>query len=358
MSQVAQIQGQFLDALFDDSALSPALAAFAEFCGATNGHLMVADGRRNLLVSRFSGPMDSDLLTREAEYQEINPRVLAIPAMRQGKASRDKDFITRDEIRRDPTYQELILPAGLGHFCAVPAILSEHTTAGIALHRPMDHDPFSDEEAHRHEAAAAACASVFELATRLEYSRAASLLDMLPRKHPAVLVGSGGRILSRNEAFEALVASGEFQPTRTQILTFATREGQKRVLAMLNHPSGAVAGKTVVRGRKSLGRYICTALPTPFLSMSSQRAARAILTFESVDTPRKLDRKLLGETYRLTRAELDIAELLFLGKTTGQIAKLRRVSIHTVRTLLKRIFDKTETSRQAELIRLLSVFSE
>ncbi len=42
-----------------------------------------------------------------------------------------------------------------------------------------------------------------------------------------------------------------------------------------------------------------------------------------------------------------------MGYSLQEIASLRRVSIGTVRNQLKSIMDKTTTSRQSELVRLL-----
>ena len=158
------LQKQLLEAVFDESALQSALQSFAELCDAPISQLMFAQQNRTLLKSTFSKDLDVDLGPTEALYQDINPRVLATPLMPKGKSTRDKDFISHDAIHKDQTYQELILPAGLGHFSGVPIIHDEHTIAGIALHRHISDDPFDDDEARRHELASAACAPVLEMA--------------------------------------------------------------------------------------------------------------------------------------------------------------------------------------------------
>lgn len=53
----------------------------------------------------------------------------------------------------------------------------------------------------------------------------------------------------------------------------------------------------------------------------------------------------------LTPAELGVLTLLLDGETPSEIAATRGVAISTVRTQLKRLFAKTGTRRQADLVR-------
>ena len=134
--QLAHVQSLLTDALFDEAALTPALEALASACDAPVAQLMVTNADRSLLRSSFCGPLHYDLIETEADYQEINPRVAAIPSMRPGHVSLDRHYISEDRIKRDPTYQELIIACGLGHMAAVPLAADPDCTGGFAIHRP------------------------------------------------------------------------------------------------------------------------------------------------------------------------------------------------------------------------------
>ena len=67
----------------------------------------------------------------------------------------------------------------------------------------------------------------------------------------------------------------------------------------------------------------------------------------------ELDHAALCRLYGLTPAEGRLAALLASGKHIESAAHLLGVSIHTVRTHLKHIFSKTETSSQSDLVRLI-----
>jgi DNA-binding CsgD family transcriptional regulator len=65
-------------------------------------------------------------------------------------------------------------------------------------------------------------------------------------------------------------------------------------------------------------------------------------------------RSLLGSFHKLTEAELELAALLCEGETLESAARVRGISPHTARSQLKRIFQKTNTSRQADLVGLVT----
>lgn len=61
----------------------------------------------------------------------------------------------------------------------------------------------------------------------------------------------------------------------------------------------------------------------------------------------------LSRRYGLTRTEAEVARRVLDGDGLGPIARERSVSITTIRTHMKHIFEKTGTRRQAELVRLI-----
>ena len=62
---------------------------------------------------------------------------------------------------------------------------------------------------------------------------------------------------------------------------------------------------------------------------------------------------LLRATYGCTAREATLAGALTDGCTLAEAATTLGISIHTARTHLKRVFRKTGTSRQTELLRLV-----
>lgn len=68
----------------------------------------------------------------------------------------------------------------------------------------------------------------------------------------------------------------------------------------------------------------------------------------------RLSEQRLREIFDLSPAESRVAAALFEGATPREAAEQLGVSFYTVRGHLVRIFEKTGTGRQAELVRLLA----
>jgi DNA-binding CsgD family transcriptional regulator len=66
---------------------------------------------------------------------------------------------------------------------------------------------------------------------------------------------------------------------------------------------------------------------------------------------------LLRRLYRLTEAEAEVAIHVMRGADLKQISEELSISYTTVCTHLQHVFDKTDTHRQAELVRLLLVLN-
>lgn len=62
----------------------------------------------------------------------------------------------------------------------------------------------------------------------------------------------------------------------------------------------------------------------------------------------------LAELYGLTLAESRVLEHIGQGETPQEAAERLGISLTTVKTHLQRIFAKTETTRQADLVRLVT----
>jgi DNA-binding CsgD family transcriptional regulator len=327
-------------------------------CDAPISQLMVAQRNRTLLRSTFSNELDTDIGLTEALYQDINPRVLATPHMPKGKATRDKDFISYDRIHTDQTYQELILPAGLGHFSGVPVIHNDSMTAGIALHRHLSDDAFNDDEARRHETISAVCAPVLELASLIETHNVRRTIDLFGQGKAVAVLDYRGHVRDQNVEFEHFIRSTASRLGSDRKLVLPTQAVQLALKHALGSHIGVVGGAFLTRGDAAPAQWLCRVFPKPPFTVAGPETGHAILVCERIDQPLKLNRFLVQEVFDLTPAETDIADLVFQGKATRDIAAARKVSMETVRSHIKRVLHKTETNRQAELVAKLARFTE
>ena len=74
------------------------------------------------------------------------------------------------------------------------------------------------------------------------------------------------------------------------------------------------------------------------------------------DVSGAIDRTAVADTFRLTQREADVALLLAAGHDLIGVAAQLGLSHSTVRSHLKRVFDKTDVHSQAALLALLRGF--
>jgi DNA-binding CsgD family transcriptional regulator len=104
-------------------------------------------------------------------------------------------------------------------------------------------------------------------------------------------------------------------------------------------------------GSAALEVLISPVEPRRTLEFGELRGAMVLLADPTHVSATFADR--LVELYGLTPAEAEVAQWLVSGSSPGEIAEIFDRSIHTIRTHLKRIFAKTNTSSQPELVGLL-----
>lgn len=94
---------------------------------------------------------------------------------------------------------------------------------------------------------------------------------------------------------------------------------------------------------------LVTPLKTQIIGISP-----AIAVFLADESMRPASRtELLKMLFELTPAEAHLAERLAGGSSLTEAADSLGIAVGTARTQLKSVFSKTDTSRQAELVRLL-----
>lgn len=126
---------------------------------------------------------------------------------------------------------------------------------------------------------------------------------------------------------------------------------------MLEHnrlatPSGPCTQDGLIRVERPSGREPYVLWVTPLHNGSSMPNYRAITIYQA-SARKPLDLAMLKETFKFTRAELALAEQVMLGRQPQEAADSLGVTIHSVRTYLKRLYNKVGVRTQAKLVRRL-----
>jgi DNA-binding CsgD family transcriptional regulator/PAS domain-containing protein len=206
---------------------------------------------------------------------------------------------------------------------------------------------------------------VHERLAGLAQARAAAedLIDRLP--FGVVILDGHGRAIVVNRVAEQILDARDGLILRNRSLEAASGEQTAELRAMV---AGAIAvargerlesgSETLAVGRPSLKRplqVLVTPLRTAAAALSLGRrtpvAAVFISDYEREHLPTDA---ILRKFYGLTPAETRLAMLLLQHKSLEEAAESLHISLNTVRTHLKSLFEKTGTRRQSELLRLLA----
>jgi len=162
-----------------------------------------------------------------------------------------------------------------------------------------------------------------------------------PGKRPTFVNAYADRLLERRDGL--LVTDTGLEASRaadTRTLRDVIDLASRRRLA---------APATFLLPREGAPRPLAVLVPTS----NGEPADHATVFVCDPTQPPAIDQGSLCRLFGLTRAEAAFAGLLLIGQTVDQAAESLFVSVHTVRTHLKRILLKTDTGRQAELLRVL-----
>jgi DNA-binding CsgD family transcriptional regulator len=184
----------------------------------------------------------------------------------------------------------------------------------------------------------------------------ADVLDRLP--HGAMLVDAAARVLFANRAARSILAARDGLRSDPDGLRADTPAQTNDLRRRIGRAAAPAAGVEAPPGSLALarasGRRPLLALVTPAAGRGTARSKPAALVF--VGDPElalAVPPERLRRLYGLTRAEAAVAVALLRGDDMRAVADGLGVTLATARTHLQRVFEKTGTRRQAELVSLL-----
>jgi|GEM_PF-3438767 len=138
---------------------------------------------------------------------------------------------------------------------------------------------------------------------------------------------------------------------------------QEEFKQLLNHilgiapcqTGGDVPSVRAMQISRNSGRRPISILASPLTTdlQLTQNECIIALFVHDPDEEMSAPDQALRQLYGLTAAEVRLVTFLLKGKTLEEIAETLHVSMSTIRTQIRSVFAKTNTNRQAELIRLL-----
>lgn len=176
-------------------------------------------------------------------------------------------------------------------------------------------------------------------------------------RHGIVIIGPGKTLLHLNSAAEHILKSGDGLGVRSGVIEAARASTDEQlqvtiIRGLVEQQCSPRSGGSIACRRPSGKRaYVIHVIPLPApANPSTAKAMMMIIDPEQEPEPPKM---LIRSLFGLTNAEADVALRVMRGDGLKPISADLALSRATVNTHLQHIFDKTDTHRQAELVRLL-----
>ena len=302
-----------------------------------------------------------------AYYASIDPRNAHGPRLPAGAKLTDYDFTTEAEMARSEFYQDYLLRNDMGYMGGISLNNDHRSVAVIGIQRARQRGPFGRNELKILDRLMPHLTRALCLQTRFATLEAQhwadqTLRDRLP--FAVILVDERGRVVSQNQAATDLLAAGDGLAARhgslrtTHPADQAALDQLIRGAVTVTNGSAAVGGVVPLR-RTSLRRPLnVLVMPIPrqgscfSLDLGAPIPAALVIVTDPEAVP-QTPAAILQRLYGLTPAEAVLARALAAGNTLQEYADVAKVTCETARWRLKQVLAKTDTHRQAELVRLL-----
>lgn len=358
------------DAAIDPSAWSEVLGAARDYLGSHSAALYaksisgMAGG-----VYHDDGVMSDHYKTLYFErYARLDPATAGHLYAEIEQAISTTDILDYDEFRDSRFFREWVGPQGLVDFLTAPIEKSGSWAAMFGVFRHRRHGMVDDAMRQRmrllvpHIRRAVLIGRVIEEGS----VKAQSFGDTLDGLAAGLfLVDARGRIVHANAAGSAMLAEGLAVTARDGRLMAVERAAATALADTFTAAASGDAGLGV-RGisvpieARDGAHFVAHVLP---LTSGARRrtgahyaAAAAVFVHRAtLHTPAAPE--IVARTFGLTLSELRVLLTIVQAGGVAETAETLGIAETTVKTHLHRVFAKTGTSRQAELVRLVAGFA-
>ncbi len=347
-----------------NDALSAVLEDTAKLLNAGSAALTyLPTGASNHEVPLSYG-LDNDFVRKYVEkYGDISPFREKINSLAEDQKFARIDHLDDQSFEKTDIYQNFFKEYDIFNYEYHALMRSDGLMAGFSITLPKRKRVFSKSDREALDALLPHLKRALSLRL-LGLSKSNGhddLFEAINTMARAVLVvDQNGHVLSANTRAARIVnADDGISVDQNGCLRAATLESSKRLNAILdgsNSPktNGNFAFGGVCLLKRPSGRRPLQLLASPLSEKPGFGRDRLTLVFISdPEEPVNVRESILRELFELTPAEAAVASRLATGESVEQICEGLSITANTCRTHLKRIYAKTETSRQGELVNLI-----
>ncbi|WP_159917829.1 hypothetical protein [Pantoea sp. 18069] len=304
-----------------------------------------------LLSLDHAGTLLPDLEAGFPAMQDVDPARAAEPLLAAGHIYVDHDYHGAANLQRMPFYREFLIPHGIGNYALLPAGSGTEYLHTLSVQREAGRKSFTLQERMLMRTMQPHLRHALNLRQQLRQQRTESLLlkstlDALT--FPLIVCSAQGRVVTSNAAGQKwLLAPGCPLPAQPAQLS-------SRLHRLLEQACG-LGTETARAGALMLpDAGVLVTLPFTPAAGVHWRDALALVAIQGPQWRPAVPGTLLRALFGLTPAEIRLVHhLLQYDDPLPAVAEQLQLSLNTLRTQLRAVFQKTHTRRQSDLLRLM-----
>jgi DNA-binding CsgD family transcriptional regulator len=324
------------------------------------GTLSAIDGERSPVVLAGGGfAFNLEAVRQYNEYySELDPFAAPFFQVQQPAVLNGEQLLAHDRMVKTEFYDGLLSKNQM-EFLTVMAI--DHASAGksfMTLWRRSNDGPMDTDSVMLLNMLLPHAQTALKMRGELRIARLHSQLNDLVLEGfglAALVVSRNGAVLHMNSLAKRLIEDRDSLLIKQGVLSTMSSDSNQRLWRLIDKASkteGTGGAMTISNSHRSQSLNM-SVLPLPENSRASF-AMRAVLILINTPSSCSLSRDgILRELYAFTPTEARLARLLINGYELKSAAEKMRITRETARFHMKRIFAKSGTHSQSELIRLM-----
>jgi DNA-binding CsgD family transcriptional regulator len=267
--------------------------------------------------------------------------------------------VSESELMLNSEYNaDWLRPQGLSSSITTPAMVRGSSVLNVSVLRGQSRLGFTEAELEAWRRLTPHVLRALEVRRTMQASlieRNSALLALNDLDVGVAFASAEGRLLLANPAAETVLSAGQALRVVGGRLhadgSAATNQLHRLIAEASRSGSGGAAGGTLVVNGHDGAAIAVMVSPVPASNGTLPLEPMAMLLMTDRRRAAQVDSKALERVYGLTPAQAQLLQALIQGRRLGEYAGDAGLSINTVKSHMKQIFEKTGENRQADLVR-------
>jgi DNA-binding CsgD family transcriptional regulator/PAS domain-containing protein len=350
--------GDIYDGIVSSDGWHPVLSSVVRAVGGDSGLIWCESGPARLHHDIALDRIVTNNLGRYWDYFATrNPMDRVFANSADGALRSAGAFAFSRTFRRSEWFNEWARPEGFADVMGAPLVQQPHFGCWLRIRRHDDRGPYGAGELALGRRLAPHVSRAVKVWRKIEAERGqehliSATLDRL--SVGIMVVDRDARLLRSNEAAEIELRSGQSVLSLHGRIRATDPRANDALLAAIRNAAGRDRAPTLSSVMLPGGRLVEV---VPLASRTSwgdfgRANGAAALFLSRADAKRRSPTGLFASSFGLTAAEARVLSLVIEGEGMAKVARELGIAITTARSHLQKIFWKTDTTRQTELVKL------